>query len=69
MEEVKGKIGTSVKGHMDQARAVEMEGREVMGQKFIFNLRKNRAIWLSPREWDQWKGPWHLKEKAAPWGL
>lgn len=44
MEEVKGKIGTSVKGHVDQARAVEMEGREVMGQKFIFNLRKNRAI-------------------------
>lgn len=44
MGEVKGKVGTTVKGHVDQARAVETEGREVMGQKFIFKLRKSRAI-------------------------
>lgn len=40
MGEVKGKVGISVKGHVAQDRAVEMERREAMGQKFIFNLQK-----------------------------
>lgn len=69
MGEVKGKVGISVKGHVAQDRAVEMERREVMGQKFIFNLQKNEAIWLRPNEWDEWKGLWQLKEKAEPRGL
>lgn len=44
MGEVKGKVEISVKGHVDEDRAVEMERCEVTGQKFIFNLRKNKAI-------------------------
>ena len=44
MGEVKGKVRISVKGHLDQDRAVEMERCEVTGQKVIFNLRKKKAI-------------------------
>ena len=44
MREVKGDVGTLIKGHVDWGMVVGMERREITGQRFVFNLRQNKAI-------------------------